>query len=223
MSISVDSCPANVDFSNFLACEKVISKPINIAYYLGDKLFDILDQINTKPFDDVLTELFQQHCNFASNGIPFIKQDMLNRQSVDGYVKTLKDLVTFNNFEYDISTAFDIIPINADLSNCTGQELDPTTKKELGFILAQNICRSLVLLYDKDIDLNKLQHRLYKLVSDTNNDLYIVVYDIFGEYHVPVEESETPDNIIKLNNVVDAKSVKEAYAYIRLNTSKYNS
>ena len=228
LSISQDSCPANVDFSNFLACEGV-SKQINIAYYIGDKLDDLLTLFKHDDYNYVLNTLFMDHCNYASNGISFICKEYLGRDNLDGYVKDLRSLLISNNFEYDIQNAFNIIPMTVDFSGdvngkidlSDGAELSEEARYNLSFILRKNINRSLVIKYDKDIDLDSLSHRLYQLVSDVNNDVYLIAYDTIGEFHIPVESVETPENIEALNNIVDAKSVKDAYQYIRLNTWKY--
>lgn len=228
LSISQDSCPPNVDFNNFLACEG-LSKQINIAYYIGDKLSDLLKLFKHDDYDYVLGQLFRDHCKYAANNITFIYNDYLTRDSLDGYVKTLEDLLLSNNFEYDIQSAFNIIPMNLDFSGdetgaidlTDGAELSEDAKHKLSFVLAKNINRTLVLKYDKDIDLDALSHRLYQLVSDVNNDVYLIAYDVSGEYHVPVESVESAENIETLNSIVDAKSVKDAYQYIRINTWKY--
>lgn len=228
LSISQDSCPANVDFNNFLACEGV-SKQVNIAYYIGDKLSDILSLFKHDDYNFVLDSLFKDHCKHASSGISFIYRDYLERTNLDGYVRTLESLLESNNFEYDIQSAFNIIPMNVDFSGdetgkidlTDGAELSEDARCKLSFILRKNINRTLVLKYDKDIDLEALSHRLYQLVSDINNDIYLIAYDVLGEFHIPVESVESAENIETLNEIMDAKSVKDAYQYIRLNTWKY--
>ena len=229
LSINQDSCPANVEFNNFLACEAV-TKQFNVVYYIGDKLSDILQLFDHKDYDYVLNNLFVDHCKSSSQGIHFIYEDYLTRSSLHGYVKNLDDLLNFNNFEYDIQSAFNIIPMNLDFKGdvnghidlSDGGELSYEAKQQLSFVLSKNINRTLVLPYDKDIDLDQLSHRLYQLISDINNDIYLIAYDIAGEFHIPVENVESAENIEALNNIVDAKSVRDAYNYIRLNTSKYN-
>lgn len=228
LSISQDSCPPNVNFNNFLACEG-LTKQINIAYYIGDKLSDILKLFKHDDYNYILEKLFKDHCRYAANNITFIYNDYLARDSFDGYMKTLEDLLLSNNFEYDIQTAFGIIPMNVDFSGdetgtidlTDGAELSEDAKYKLSFILAKNINRTLVLKYDKDIDLDALSHRLYQLVSDVHNDIYLIAYDVSGDFHIPVESVETAENIETLNGIVSAKSVKDACQFIRLNTWKY--
>lgn len=220
ISISRDSCPGNVEFDNFRACNSITGQ-INICYYIGDKLNDILSIAKLKNFDAILNSMFIDHAKYKSIDMPFAFDNFKKRDILDGYVKTVDLLLKTNNFEYDIYGAFNIIPMSIDLSNSAGKSLNEDDKYKLSFILRQNICNSIVLKYDKDIDLTKLTHRLYRLISDIHNDIYLVIYDTFGEYHVPVENVESKENIDILNGIYDSKSIKEAYAYIRLNTEKY--
>lgn len=229
MSVTWDSCPANVEFKNFLACDKML-KQFSMVYYIGDSLKDLLTLFDHSEYDYVLNELFVDHCKFASSGIQFVYDDYMGRDILDGYVKTLDDLLTTNNFEYDVQSGFGIIPLKFDFKgdisgkidmNSAG-ELSENAKKELGFILGVNINTTLVMPYDKDIDLKSLSHRLYVLISDLNNDIYLVVYDTIGDYHVPIEDVESEENIQKINNMANAKSAKEACQYININMRKYN-
>lgn len=223
LSINVDSCPANVKYINFLACNS-LDNSVSIAYYIGDKLNTLIDMVDTTPYDEVLYKLFADHCSYISKGIKFIKQSYLEINTVDGYVKSLRSLLDYNNFYNDICTGFNIYPLKFDMSHSEETKvLDPDIKQELSFLLSKNINNTLVLKYDKDIDLDELQHRLYVLISDINDDIYFVAYDYIGEYHVPVEAVETEDNINTLHSIVpNAKSIDKAYQYFKLNTDKYN-
>ena len=225
MSITWDSCPANVEFKNFLACDRMLAQ-YTIAYYIGDKLNDLLTLFDHKEYDYVLAELFTSHCKYSSNGISFIYDDYISRPMFDGYVKTLDDLLVMNNFEYDVQSGFGIIPLKFDFKGDVSGHIDldstgslsESAKRDLGFMLGENINTTLVMPYDKDIDLKSLSHRLHILIADLNNDIYLIVYDKEGEYHVPIENVESADNIKKINNLVDTKSIKDI---ININMDKY--
>lgn len=223
LSINVDSCPANINFANFLACN-ALDNQMNIAYYIGDKLDDLLNMVDLTPYDEVLEKLFKDRCHYMANGIRFIENEYLQKDIIDGYVKSLKELLSTNNFYNDIYNAFNIYPLAFDMQHSAEtQILDATIKDALSFLLSQNVNNTIVLKYNKDIDLDEMQHRLYVLVADEHEDIYFIAYDTIGEYHVPVETVESADNINTLHTIIPgAKSVNDAYHYIRLNTNKYN-
>ena len=222
LSISQNSCPANVDFSNFLGCNKIESN-VSIAYYIGETLDDILSMVKTDIYDDALGVLFRDRCLVRAENIRFIYDNNLKKERIDGYCKTLKELLRINNFEYDLLTSYNIIPINIDLSESNGDGgcLDSISTRILSELLCKNIKATIVLKYDKDIDLDNLEHE-YQLVSDSNNVVYVIAYTYSGTYHIPVESVESDENIALLNNAVPgSKSIQDAYSNIRIFKDKY--
>ena len=135
----------------------------------------------------------------------------MKKKYLDGYCKTLNDLITINNFEYDFYRAFNIIPINDDLSSHIEDECPIEIVNFLKGITRRNIDKSIVIKYDKSIDLSKIE-RKYVLVADNNKDVYIVAYTDTGVYQVPTS-----------GNLFDIDSVEKAYAEVRINTEKYTS
>lgn len=220
LSISQDSCPANVPFHNFTACNTVAYSEC-VSYYIGDKLIDILSIIKTKNFDDCLYSLFSSRCKVVTNNIKYIYNEKMKLDTIDGYCKTLNYLLTLNNFEYDILTGYNIIPLDISIEgNTDNGALNALAQSYLGNILRKNITSTLVVRYDKSIDLSKIE-RDYQLVASENGDIYVVAYTYSGDYQVPLENTESPENIDKLNNIFNNPSVKEAYNHIHFNRAKY--
>ena len=72
ISVSKESCPADVQFENFLACNSVEFDE-TIAYYIGDSLYSILNLLrSTSKFDTILTALFNSHCDYKANNNKYI-------------------------------------------------------------------------------------------------------------------------------------------------------
>lgn len=220
ISISRDTCPADVDFSNFFACNGIIYSE-TMSYYIGDKLNDCLKLIKKKKtFSDILEENFNKHCMYLANNNKFIAEVYKKKNEVDGYCKDLDTLLKLNNFEYDVNSAFGIISTNLTEDDFSEQTLSGVAMEVLGSILRVEIGKSIVVPYDKDIDLSNIKRR-YCLVSDNNNKIYVVAYTVLGKYIVPVEGSETEENIDKLAKVLPAESLQMAYQHIKFNSDKY--
>lgn len=210
ISVSKDTCPADVDYSNYLACNGVEKFEV-VSIYIGDKLADILKLFKHRDFDNTLYTLFMARCKYISSNIKYIINQNMKKKYLDGYCKTLNDLITINNFEYDFYRAFNIIPINDDLSSHIEDECPAEIVNFLKGITRRNIDKSIVIKYDKSIDLSKIE-RKYVLVADNNKDVYIVAYTDTGVYQVPTS-----------GNLFDIDSVEKAYAEVRINTEKYTS
>lgn len=220
LSISTDSCPADVPFENFLACNSIKSSEI-ISWYIGDTIDDIVE-VASSNYDKYLTLLFLDHCKSASKGVNFVYKQMIEKQYVDGYCKSLKSLLSINNFMYDLYHAKNIIQINMDNLDQYDNNAAPANLVEvLSFLNCKNIVKSLLLKYDKDIDLSLIKLD-YQLIADSNDNIYVVVYKADGEYHVPVENTESAENIEKLNATMRTKSIQDAFDILNLSKSKYD-
>ena len=220
LSISTDSCPAGVDFENFLVCDG-IEYIETVSYYIGDTLENITENITERKYNDVLSILFMDHCKSVSNGFTFSYKSNIEKKNLDGYCKTVYDLLDINNFMYDIYHAFNIIPLNLDLSSFEGDAAPNDCTSALSRFLCVNITKSLLLKYDKDIDLNKISTN-YQLIVDSNYVVYVLVYKHQGIYHVPVEDVENEENIIKLNERINTRSLRDAVSVLMIQKNKYN-
>lgn len=226
LSVTLDTLPEGVSMESILACDGV-NKQKSIAVYIDDTLDTILSLLKgTRDYDNVLYTLFLDHLKYVSKsrGGTIYFEQMKNSSRLDGYCKTLKDLLIANNFMYDFMRGFNIYPLTLNMdsvqSNTTDMEL---FIKVLSDLLLKNISEVMILPYDKDIDLNGINHN-YVLISDSKERLFIVAYKYTGKYHIPVEDVETSENIELLYNAInpsDNSSLTEAYQYIRYNTDKY--
>ena len=220
--VSVDTIPEGVPFDIMVSCDYVYDKDTQIvATYNDDTLDTILSMIKTKLYDNVLNMLFLEHAQYLSTTMGKIfYNNVIKAENCEGYCRTLKSLLSYNNFMYDFHRGFNIFPMDFDLSGFDEKKLPENYTEILRRLLCKNIDKALVIKYSYDIDLKAIQ-RNYILVSDKNGGLYIITYTYHGEYHIPVEEIETAENIENLHSKMNSKSVQEAYNHLMFNRTKF--
>lgn len=219
LSISQETCPADVEFENFLACES-IEDTLIIEYYIGDKLDDILSLFKHDKFDNTLIGIFLDHCKGLERTNKGLADYFRRKGEANGYVQSLTRLLELNNFTYDLYRAFDIIPTTLQSEDFSDGVLSLNAQAVLSDILRVKIQKSLVLKYDKSIDLNKIAKK-YCLVSDNNDDVYVVAYFVNSTYYADLSDDHE-GNIEKLTTIMGtSQSVMNAYENIKFNQNKY--
>lgn len=164
ISVSQDSCPADIRFADILSCNGVVSN-VSVSIYLDDTLEDILRYVKARKYNETLRALKE----YSLHNNPNV---------VSGYVESLKDLLRMNNFMFDFRRCFNImeVPFHID------EESDELSKENIMYMeneLKVNIMETYVIKYTKEIDLRTIK-RDYKLVSssaDAFDKVYIVGYD----------------------------------------------
>ena len=68
----------------------------------------------------------------------------------------------------------------------------------LSNILCKNINKAMVLKYDHDISLGNIT-KDYVLISDANDELYVVVYAFEGMFEVTEEKAQTVFEHVRFN------------------------
>ena len=225
-SMSLETCPPDIDYRMMVACNG-IDKCINVYAYMDDTLDDLLHMIKTKDFDRTLEALFIDHINYETKSNPAlaaIKQRMLKLDKYDGYCKSLKLLLEDNNFMYDFYRAFGILPIDVKVEY---DEESHVVSNEIVNIISDinnvKITSTLCTEYWYDIKLDEIDND-YTLIMDSENKLYVIAYISGGQKHIDIESVESEENIEKLANssIGENKSIKEAMEHIRINKNKYN-
>lgn len=223
--MSLDTCPPDIDYRIMMACNG-ISKSVSICCYMDDTLDSILSMVKTKDFDNTLVSLFNDHVSFETRNNPalaVIRDRIVKLEHYNGYCKTLRLLLEQNNFMYDFYRAFNIIPLNTEVSiNPNDASADINTVSILENIYQIHINSTFAIKYWYDIDLDEINNT-YSLVIDKNNNLFVIAYVSGGSKHIEIENVESDENIMKLLNSTlgENKSVKEAAEYIRVNMNKY--
>lgn len=160
ISISVDTCPANMDYGWFFAYKSIGYKK-NIAVYLDDTTDSIISLINTEKFDSTLMNL---HNKYASQ--------------YNGFCKSLKELIDENSFMFDFRRCFNIIEVPFHIDDSVDYLSDENTA-HLGSIIGETITETYMMRYSKEINTNEFA-RDYILVTsaaDNHDKVFIVGYD----------------------------------------------
>lgn len=168
MTMSVKTCPNEVNFSDFLRFEKMNHK-VQVAVYMEDHQDDILRLINTHKFDTTLRNIKA-------------KAHKMIAQGVQGYCETLYDLMRDNFFMFDFRDAYDITEIDMEKFDF---EDDKTNKALTEFIISskQEVpVKFYPMKFDRSVYLEELQ-RPYVLIAPMSykyplGDITVLCYDV---------------------------------------------
>lgn len=163
VSISQDSCPANVDFNLMLACTGLKYSRM-VAVYLDDTLDIILSLFDNRIFDNVFETVIYPRW-----------------QDTKGACQSLKELLRTNNFMYDFRKCFGVkeVPFEITKDDVKSEQLDELNTNFLASELKTTITETYLIRYARDIDFSKFK-RKYVLVSSADNgfsEVFIVGYD----------------------------------------------
>lgn len=158
--INVDSCPPNIPYNAYLACDSMELKKC-VAVYLDDTLDVILSLIKTEKFDKTLTDIHDKYHSIAN-----------------GFVTSLKELLEQNSFMFDFRRCFDIIELPGSIDP-DFDSLSEFNADYLGKQLNKSILATYVVKYSNRIDTTKFArpHALVSSATDNHKDIYIVGYD----------------------------------------------
>lgn len=227
VNVTTDTLPEGVKIEQLTACDG-IEKTDAVSYYMGESFDRILSYLNKEEYDEVLYDLFMDHIEYKSKKsggrvyINFAKKE----RCVDGYSKTLRDLLQLNNFMYDLMRGFNIYPLDIDLTKDNErQQLSNENHHIIEGLVCKNISvdDQLIIKYDKDIDLSKIAKE-WILIYDKTNTLYLISFSTYGKYHIPVEDIESRENIELMAKSIKFdpnSSITEAYNHIMFNQEKY--
>ena len=172
ISVSQETCPANIDFGLMLSCDELKFRSwYNV--YLDDTIDDIIRIVRTKRYDDALRTL--------ANVAP-----MVNNTKTTGYQNTVRDLMQNNNFMYDFHKAFGIYEVPSHIDPNT-EGLDMVNILYLENELKVNIMETYVLPYTREIDMRSIKRKYILVTSAADNfdKVYIVGYDVPDGEYVP--------------------------------------
>ena len=216
---SKESLPEKVPMENILACDTIISSDV-VAVYMNDNFKDIMKLIRSKAYDIVLYNLFVDHVNYKYKDNV---KEYMNKSCVDGYVKTLKDLLTDNEFMYEFNRGFGIYPLTLTVSNdeIKDKKLNAYNSMIISNLILRKITSTLLIPYEHVIDTDIIEndHILFK---DNSGRLFILLYTWSEEIPIDVGSIESEENISKLANIPGYATNKNILNAIQFNTAKYN-
>lgn len=175
ISISRDTCPANVKFEDCMMCTDLKSFK-SIAIYLDDTLDDILKMFSNTKFDNILVQ-------FKALNEQYSAGDGLKHE---GYCLTLRELLESNNFMYDFRKCFKIMELPFHIDGEL-EGLDANNTLFLENELKVNIMETYLIKYSKEINLKEIKrdYTLATSIADGCKDVYIVGYDPADGKYVP--------------------------------------
>ena len=223
--MSLETCPPDIDYRIMIACNGM-EKCVNVCAYMDDTLSTITGFVKAKDFNNTLESLFIDHVNAVVKSDPklsMMKDRIMKLDHYDGYCKSLDLLLKQNNFMYDFYRAFNIIPIDEEVTYNSEGTLDPKITDIISELYEVNITSTLCMQYWYDIDLESIEND-YVLIMDKNDKLFVVAYVSNGPKNINIEKVESEENIERLANSTlgNNKSIKAAAEHIRINKNKYN-
>lgn len=218
LAVSEESLPEKLPMETVLSCDGM-EKSIGVCVYMDDTLQDILSMIKTKDFDTVLYNLFVEHIRYKYKDN---QKEYLSKKNVDGYSKTLQGLLEDNEFMYEFCHGYGIYPVTFEVTKdeINNGKLRLYNRLAMSNILMKNIVDTVVVSFDKDIELDKIE-KDYFLLRDIKNKMYIVLYTYNGNMKIPVDEIESRENIKKMANIPGYCNIPDITNILQFNTSKY--
>jgi hypothetical protein len=188
---------------------------------MEDTIDSILSMCKVKPIDNTLEAIFQTH-------IKYTHTIDIGQKEVHGYCRTIKQLLTENNFQFDFDSAFNILSLNLPLEDelyevsqkfndevITYKSLPDYIINQLSNVLNKSIKDTIVEPYVRDVSLDDLDGTNYIILRDSDNRLWIVSYVNQGEYRITdlQQQKESQDPV---------KYLKDIFAFCKEKVKKYD-
>lgn len=182
VSVSKDTCPADVKYEIVLACNGVIKMTI-VNIYMDDTLEEILSYVPTVAFDEALKKL----------------SNMMDKDTVQGSCTSVHELLKSNNFMDDFFRAYNIHYMPYIIMN---NVLAPVHYIYIESILKHEVLNGMIVKYDYDIDIKSIESN-HIIVSDPLGNLYIVAY-VKGAYvnreYEALDDKSDRDILVDIKN-----------------------
>lgn len=170
--------------SQYMEFDKIEST-FSIALYIDDNVDTIINTID----DNYIKKI--------NNELKYIKNKYSNYNNelfkIEGYVDNFKDLLISTDFISHYRAIFGIIqidfPIVIDERSYDKNGDIILNKKQISLIednLRKHITNIKVIKYDKDIDIQNIVSLSHIVVSDINDEIYLIAYEVISSY--PVDE-----------------------------------
>lgn len=189
ISISQSSCPKGANFMEYLSCDEIIyTRIVNI--YRGDTIDNILEFIDTDPYDRMLKANY--HAHYIRENKPKLQFSHKHKGWCDKLELLLKD----NNFQLDLDEMLDILAVGFNLSDYIVEKVLPNTEGEtydsitddlklwLSFKLSIALGDVTILKFGPDINVADFNNTRYMFIRDNTNTTYMLIYTLDGEKHI---------------------------------------
>lgn len=185
-SVSVDTCPEDVNYQLCTACDSV-SKMEMVAYYIGDEITDILSFIKQQNYDNILN-VISKNCN----------------HNIYGCCTSIKSLLIENGFEYDVLRGLGIYPVSFKINYFEDEDkidhLEPECIGKIENIIKRELKMNVVLKYSKYIDMNSINMD-HIMVRDSDKNIYIIGYVAGGYKNTTYDSFADKRDYLLLNSL----------------------
>lgn len=179
--ISESTIQSNYSITDYMDFNE-INFTASIALYVDDTIDSVINIIQPKTHKK-LNEAFAK-----------IKKEFKNSPMgniIEGCADNLKELMINTNFINRYREIFNILqldwPIDLGKESYNSQGdlvLNKKQHEKLENELRKFITNIKVIKYDKDIDISRIISRTHSMVSDSNGIIYLIAYNITGEYSI---------------------------------------
>lgn len=182
LCVTKDNCPAQIDYQDITACSD-IDYSVSMSFYRDDDIETILQCIPQDRFNAVLNNLYISHCKSSSPLAIYNKTDK-------GWCRDLKTLMEINNFMVDFNTLCGTTGVDFNLKDYLlpvdnqpdYMQLNSDALLFFDLTFKVNAVETRVVKYDYSINMGDFNNSNYTLLRDNQNNVYIVVYLVRGEY-----------------------------------------
>ena len=192
--VNRDNCPANMEYGLLATCDELLRCDV-VSVYKDDTTESILDCIDTTAFDKVLNKLYEEHCKFTDDPSASFKNKHF------GWCRKLEGLLEDNNFMADFNLMCNITGVDFDMYKILDEvednlyELTEIGRYFFSSVFKIKFTKSRVVKFDYSVDTSEFNNYSYVMVRDENNNIFIVVYLIDGEFL----EAELEEELNKLS------------------------
>lgn len=158
-SVSKDTCPADVNFKQLLACNGVVKTDIVSAYY-DDSLSTILSFVNTMDYDNALKLLYEGY----------------DHTKVITECTSLETLLTSSHFMEDFWRGLNVVKAPYEFIPELATELLHWVED----VIKHEMISPVVVKFTRDINLAAIQDD-YVLLLDAKDNIFVISYKR-GEY-----------------------------------------
>lgn len=185
MSVSLDTLPSGYALSDFMVNDSVMCSRLVHCYLIDDEntLSRLLDNEDS---NKILQDLFDHEIMYKANTDVNFKYEDKKDDCVGGYCNSIKSFLVHTDFMSDLYNCLGIVKVDFKLN-----QGEPLSIDDILFLVAVcggglRINKAVPLKFDYFIDMEPIKMK-YFLVSDVNNDLYIVPYTETSD-EIPISE-----------------------------------
>lgn len=191
ISVSIDTCPANIPFQSFYNDCKPAGKGQFVNIYQQDNMDQILGLFKLAKSDEILKWYYDQY------------NDPKNVGKAAGVERCVEDLVKHNGFMYDIQNMFGIMPMPGITIKYTDNMyvLNDQDISKLEYAIKRRMSDILIVPCNHFVAESKLSKDYsYVKISDSAGAIYIIQYKPLSGFDESLYPDECKDGFPKLSS-----------------------